>query len=640
MLSRGNTSIRPPVSSGRIQSCNNPVISLFLVFVFLALPALQGLIFAVDNTTTRPYRFGNPLYEPTFYNSPLDCGNIYFLSPSRHATMNLEDTGDLLGFNPELFHPDLVTAGRSVFISSFYSGPRGTRAFYRGRPFRDIRTGRSDLSQIPPALVGGVRSVHWGCLNGAIAPGVVIDIRPVELHSELPLTLITYREGFYDFAPVEFIHTRQVSEHSYLTAGGLLPSSDGRFANAHYSGHILHGQYQLALGASSSLDLAYMSSLNRTEIPFSVDGVNKTRRGDQDIMFIHNIADDAKIEVAAYRTESTTRIDTVDDYGRELGFRISTVFGHGGSYIRLCSLDGRLPGGTAYRLTEFEGSIGLKGDIGPAALWFVVGGYGWLPKKVGMVATTGWDVNIKRVGTFFIQLKQAVDPHSPEMMLAEYRTGRPRDDIEPVWELRPELPVMGTDKPVTVQRGGRFGIRRDVYFGELEVAGFGCLDIHPVIWGVKHDSTLTLVNLARRYYFGWQTGWLYDNAPYRVMVSLVNVTHRERSAVILPVTCQEPNLRLFWEAGYHRSFWDNDFEVDFSMSCRYFSDFDVYNPAEGNWETIGGAYPLDFKFTARIRHFNFYYGLHNWNSYQYYLVPGYKMMHREEYWGFNWLFLM
>ncbi len=603
--------------------------------VFCSLLMLTSVLSADDGTRDTT-RFGHPLFDPDYTVSPLDVGSIYCLSPIELAVLNIENCADLVGFNPELYHPDLVTAGRSAYISSVYSGPRGTRVFWRDRPFRDARTGRSDLSLLPPAAIGGVRSVHWGGLNGSVAPGAVIDLQPLDPRCRQPVTYLAHREGFYGFAPVEFIHARQTGKQSHITAGGLIPSSRGRFAHAEYTGHILYGQYQTGLSDRDDITIACMSNLDRREIPFS-EITNKTRRSDLDVDLVHRFGENRALKISTYRAESDEKLGDLKDYGREFGGNVRLQYGNSGIYGRLSRVEGYLPGGKHYRLTEFEGSLGWKSRFGPVGMQLLAGGYGWLPNRVRAVAAAAVDVQIGSLGQMFARVKQAVDPLSPEMMYAEYRGFRPWDEFEPAWYDSLSLPVIGTDKPPVLRYDGIAGVRRRIGAGTVEIAGFASVDRNPVVWSVKHETTIALANLAHRYSYGVKASFGFNRDPYRAMVSFVGVEHVEESSVITPLSYREPGFRLVWEAGWHKRFWSDQFETDVSLSGKYFDRFDAYGP--NGWERIGGAYPLDFRLTFRIRRMTLYYGVHNWNSYQYYLMPNYRMIHKEEYWGVNWLLI-
>ncbi|NQT33767.1 hypothetical protein HQ587_01150 [bacterium] len=614
---------------------------------YFTLIILTGLLLAVhpafsqisqtDEDEKVPFRFGHAFFNPDYLTTPLDNGNIFLLSPLRHATLNVENTGDFTGLRTELFHPDLATAGRPVFLSSLNGGLRGTRVLWNGRPFRDTRTCRSDLSLLPPAAIGGFRSVHWGGLGGVIAPGAVIDLMPLEPSNRMPLTYLTHRDGYYEFGPVEFIHSRQVSSRSHLIAGGFIPSSIGRLSHGVYTGHILYGRFTTRLDSITDLTLSYMSNTNRHEIPFTTTS-QKTQRNDLDITFRRENGNNSSSEISAYRAESKTRVGIPHDYWREIGAVFRSVRQNLGLYIRISHLDGILPGGSDYSLIEVESTAGYKKKAGRFNLWFLGGGSGYWIDRVKPVIATGSDIELGKSCLLFLQLKQSSDPHSPEIMFAEYLNvnERPFEEFEPGWKAQPDSAIIGRKLPVTLYYDGRIGIRQSFQFGTIEAAGFNIIEKNPVVWHTGTDSIITPFTIEDRNRYGWQASWRYDYKPFRGEISMTGIVSGEEFPDTI-ISYREPDFRLVFEAGWHRSFWNNEFETDISMSGKYIGKFDAYG--SNGREEIGGAYPLDFRFTFRIHHITIYWGLHNWNSYQYYLVPGYKMIHKEEYWGINWLLI-
>ncbi len=603
--------------------------------IWLAVLLFAGL--AVADTTDQPsILFGHPLFSPVYLTTPLDAGYIYTLTSIQRALLNVEHSGDLLGWDVGFFHPDLVTAGREVCLSSLGAGLSGTKLLWRGRPFRQLRTGRADLSLIPPSVVGGVRAVHWGGLSGVISPGAAIEFQPLQPQSNIPLTYLYHREGFYDFEPVEFIHTRRFGPGTRVSFGGFFPSSRGRFYHSAYSGQTLHGQLAIDLSAQEELSISYMFGKHKTEYPRDENIQITDNRGDLDLNYTTRMGDGAWFDLGLYRVESRIKQGGLREYNRELGLVGRIVRGGVGGYLRLSRLDASLPGGGDYGLSELEGSLSWRGDYGRLSAWFVGGGSGWWPDRLRPVAAAGIEADLTPFGTPFVHLKQAVDPHSLEMMFADYDTARVIEEYEPVWGRYPDCPIIGGTLPVTVTRGGRVGVRRALPLGILELSCFDRVELHPACWRLQGDSLITPVGLDRRETVGWEASYRFEWGPYRGYLALVDFQSESSPRMEVPTFHLEPDFRLVWEAGWHREFYNGDFETDLSFSGRYYGRYEAYPVGE---RSLGGAYPLDFKATARIRRFSIYWGLHNWNSYQYYLVPGYKMMHREEYWGIHWLLL-
>ena len=619
------------------------MIRLFAVYLSTILSLTT---FALSQTPDEPpVRFGHPLFNPNYTLSPLDGGDIYQLTSLERAVLNIEHSGDLLGNDIRFFHPDFVTAGRTVMLASLGSGVNGTRLLWRGRPFRDIGTGRANFDLMPLYSVGGIEAVHWGALDGVIGSGAVVQFQPLTLRYDQPVTVLYHRDGYYDFGPVEFIHSRRIGHNSYLSLGGFFPSSQGKFAHADYEGQTLHGEYVRRLGESTELTTAYMTGLHRVDIPFS-DITRTTHRDDLDLQLVLSPNDRSRYEIGVYRVENRISYNGDGEYGRDVGLVVRGESGSFGGYMRINRMDGRLIGDSDYDLTQWEGSIGWRDSVGFVDLWLLAGGYGWWMDRIKPVTAGGLEAEVPVIGTIFASGKRAVDPHSPEMMFAEYRVNRPDDperpvhDFDPTWNLYPELPVIGRTLPVTVNYGGNVGIRRNIRFGELELSGFRSVDRDIAVWSVDGDSVIIPKGLDQRTTTGWMLLWRWGkikNSPFRAMISMVGMNRFYEGVPEKSYWMEEPNFRLNWEIGWHRSFWDDQFETDILIGGRYFDSFYAYG--SNGIERIGGAYPLDIRFTGRIHRFTLFYGVHNWNAYPYYLVPGYKMMHKEEYWGIHWMML-
>ena len=152
---------------------------------------------------------------------------------------------------------------------------------------------------------------------------------------------------------------------------------------------------------------------------------------------------------------------------------------------------------------------------------------------------------------------------------------------------------------------------------------------------VVEGRTITPATIPRRVTVGGEADWSVNLEPFRARLNALKFERTHEFVGTVPAILAEPDLRLNWEIGWRRTFSEGSFEADISLSGSYFGSYDSYSPQ--GWQSIGGAYPLDLRFTMRIRNFTLYWGLHNWNSYQYDLAPGYRMMHKEEYWGIHWL---
>lgn len=561
-------------------------------------------------------------------------GSIKTLTLDERSTLNIEHSGDFIICTPGFFHPDLVTDGRIVTLSSAGFGGDGTRLLWQGRPWRNLRNGVAGFQLIPPLFVGGVRSVTVGSLSGCTAAGGVVEFSPASLQPLNPETYLHHRDGYYGFAPVEFVHARRVGSKTHLTFSGFFPSSAGRFENSRHTGHTLNVDIERKFSESSKLRLIYMDGVNRNGIPFS--NLKRTvKRSDLDLVYDLELGNEYKIELGGYRVDQIERITDYRNYGYDNGLRLKLTSMSVGLNLSFSELGLNQPESEHSRLSEFEGNVVIKREFGRINTSFMAGGYGWLPKRVRPTFTLGVDTDLSHIGSIYAVLQQAVEPHSPEMMSARYYGERPYDDLQAVWRAHPDMPITGQDLPVTISRKAQVGWRKQYGASSLEFSTFTRSDINAVYWAVEGDTLVTPRTVSERITVGIMSTCGIDVEPFRGVLNAMVFDRDQEILNNLPAVLAEPKFRFTWEVGWHNSFWDNDFEADISLSGKYYSEFDSYGP--NGWERIGGAYPLDFRLTARIRRFTLYWGLHNWNSYQYYLVPGYRMMHKEEYWGVYWL---
>mgnify|MGYP000318296368 CR=1 FL=1 len=578
--------------------------------------------------------FGPLTYQRSDSASRPDYGWILTLSPLHRAVFNIENAGDLLQWDQRFFHPDLVTAGREIALSAGGYGPDGTRLIWRARPWRNLRNSRADFQLLPPLFINRVRSTEAGSLGGYTAPGGIVEFAPLAIEKDTIATYLHHRDGYYGFAPVEFVHARRIADGMYLTFGGFFPASGGRFENSRLTGQTLFAELNAAVGAGSRLKASLMQVKNHNGIPF-IDRHRSIERSDFDLHFQVRTDETHLLEVAAYRFDRVEKFDDFRSYGWDGGVRLRYVGERLAGFARCEWIGLGLPVSTWVHETECEGSLTYSGRWGRFSGGMQVGLFGWFPRRVRPVLSVGVDLDLRPYGRPFAVVQQAVDPHSIEVMHADYRDSKPVDDLEPVWRVNPDLPITGLVLPVTVIRTATAGWHGESPLGKLTATAFIREDIHPHFWAVEGDSVIVPRSTPERRTVGGSMEWRVIRKPLRGGVMLTAMDRDHKYFEGSPAVCTEPEFRLIWDLGWHRTMFDGTFEIDLMLCGRYYDWYYGYG-LEG-WKRIGGAYPLGFQATARIGNFTIYWGLRNWNSYRYELVPGYRMMHKEEYWGIHWL---
>jgi hypothetical protein len=384
------------------------------------------------------------------------------------------------------------------------------------------------------------------------------------------------------------------------------------------------------------ISVSFQDGLHKTASPYRDHGT-KIHRTDFDASFQTSIPDllpaGSRFSGSLFRTETFTKRERNEFYGREWGIGSSMALN---SYLLSANAgktSGTLPGGTDYDLDNLELGISTGRVIGDYEIEASLGYDGDLPDRMAPSAQIDVKAKSGRVQPF-LSIELIPNPHSPEERFASYRSPRFEEPLQPLWEAHPTLPVKGSDLPLSSMRAAELGGSTRLFRGVLTVSGYFWDEANPAGWRLDGDTAIVWKEFPKRRALGWILDYQYMKEEWRGKISTIRL-NRDFSAD--DQLLAEPPFRLYAEIGRHKSYFNGAFETDILFSGKYIAQF--HSPAEIPGERLGGAYPLDARFTGRIGRFTFYYGLHNWNAYPYWLIPGYKMMHKEEYWGIDWLLL-
>lgn len=607
------------------------LLSLFFLFTLTAsfLPVL-----AEEKESDSPIRFGHPLFNEF---DTLDYQDPAYmrLTPGERAVLNLRHTVDLFSKDIRFYHPDLVTPGREALLSPLGAGLNWSKATWNGRSWRDARTNRAVLNLLPPMMIGSAESSIGGGTGGEFGFGL-LQLSPIEVTSRQALTSLHHREGFYGFAPVEFIHARPLSESSQLYLGGYFPVSTGRFPpHSGHKGQTLWSRYCKDWNEHRSLSISGIDGLHKVESPYQTT-TDHIHRNDIDLNYRMPLYS-RQIQFDFYRSESFYILDSMHTYGREwragIKYGQETLFGKFSAGQR----DILLSEGTLQSDVEVSGAVAFELSIHQVDISGAIGGEGVAPKRIRPVGTLTASMPLKQV-TLFGKLGQAVDTHSPEERFAQYRNFHLEEPLDPIRAASPASNLEGAVLPPTILHYGETGFVTPLFAGSLKATVYGWRETHSADWLPRLDTSsadwsLVWSEVADRSGEAWLGEYSWSEGEWRGNVSAVGV-YQSKAA---KSSFTEPPYRLQCEVGRHKFFYNGALEADFLLSGKYYSRF--HSILEQPGEKLGGAFPIDARFTGRIGRFTFYYGLHNLNSAKYSLIPGYKMMHKEEYWGIDWLLI-
>lgn len=582
------------------------------------------------DSTSFPCPFGPPFVQISRGSSEVGFGEEFDLSPSQAATWNIRHTGDLFQGDLRFFHPDLVVAGRPVRLSPDGLGAQYARVIWRGRPMRDPWTFQADLGWLPTAFVGSARTTHTGIIDGVAVSAGGAALEVVQPQTNQPVTYLHHRDGFYDFAPVEFVHTRLIGKQMRLTAGGFFPSSAGRWPHANYGGQSLLGQVERSWENGSQVSVAFNDGRLRAEVPWS-DSTRLLDRDELDLALSLPFGGHA-LEINAYDVRHRESYFGSGRGRRESGLVFRGKASRFFSSWRVSHFSGDVGEGHRIYRDELEVLVGGVRKTKAVRCGLGVGFSGWIQDQLepqGAVWVEGG--GLKR---WSWRLSAARTTPTPPL---ERFANQPADALQPLPSepfTEPERNLPGKASPLS---SVELTLSREWAGGLATATGFGWWTSRLVVGEAVPDSERKTLTADGAHLTGWRVAYRKIWGDWDGEVAAVGFQRRSRRMPQGGYFHPEPNLRASAAAGWHRSFFAGNLEADVRFTARWFGTFNAWSGA--SWEELGGAYPLDARATVRIRRFTFYYGLHNWNSFPYYLVPGYRMMHREEYWGIHWTLL-
>jgi len=595
--------------------------------LLLAATASADTTSVVDRFTL----FGSSFYDLTFPPAFLSSGDIYQLSSGDRAILNLTSAQDLLHNDSRFFVPSLASPGQYGFLSANGAGLDETRLLWRGRPFRNQGDNRAHFELLPIRGIGSVSAATYGILDGFLSGGGIIHADPVDPEANSPVTILSYRKGYYNYEPVEFVHSRRLGANSFGILGGFFPNADGRLEHSSQTGETVYGGFTQRLNPEQKLVVSLMTVRNAVQMPFT-DISRSTRRNDSDVEWRYDQHRGDGYRMNLYRSETGIEEGEGGEYGREWGLVVRMSRGVWGGMIRGAVVDGRLlAADKVYRLGEVEASFGGRF----AREWLscdISGGVtGWLPDRIGPTGFARIGGALWSGGGVYLSGKYTIDPHSPQVMFANYGTVRPVNPFDPAWGLSPDLPIKGEKLRVTRIYGGSFGVADTSRWGTIGLSLWNDRDEQSVVWGSVGDSVISPLSIQARSRIGWNGSYSGKFGYYRVFLSATGFNQTWDGFPAGGVAPLEPALRMVATVSWHRHFIENELETDIAASGFYLGGFNANT--EYGVVQIGNGIPFDLRATVRIKSFTLFYGLHNLNGSSYELIPGYKMMHKEEYWG-------
>ena len=554
--------------------------------------------------------------------------NIYETDSETFESIYYEDMGDILSTIPGVFQYDLGLFGQPLYIYNEMGTPR---VFLYGIPLNSHYTGLFDYNQMAPNYLKRI-ALDNGSDEGFISSEGAVNCTPRTFDPEIPYSRINYRDGYYGLGVVDFIFAQKLGAYRGFQIGGRISEFNGRRSNSAHKMEQFRSALYWRRPQSWDLTAVFITNRNKTQITNSTDR-RLAARSDIFLTAQDSLSQSSAV-VHYYFTED-------DYYGKpdplEEGYdlKLQRNFRHrsfqfrpslylnwyrvnsgNGSAENQASAVGNMT--TLYSISEnlsAEGALSLEAgrDNLPGAALTITAQIDEFSKA---------SLSLERSGKSPAFICRTYDLTAENVYLpGSYIWELPPDaEIEPNYNLDPEITN---------------AVRA---FGDFKIGEF--ISIKPSLFFKQLENHIRLYHTNGNTYF-----WLNDES-YNISGAGTDLFLGRRSGFGLKISYTLQLMderRNFIPASYgqcwidyrNRAFEDNlDYAIE--IHGRYIGE--RQGEIDEIHKTLGDDNIWGVRFTFKIGDFTLFWGNENIFAWQYEIIPGYKMIHREEVWGVNWIF--
>ena len=555
----------------------------------------------------------------------------YSLNTSDWESVYYEDLPDAIGLIPGFYHYDLALIGQQQY--SFNGGGDPVFTLF-GMPLNDALTGRFDHTLVSAGYVESLK-IGSGYNDGFISAGEIIQSSTHKIDPDLPYSRINYRDGYYGLGIADFIFAQRMGDYLGFQVGGKISEFNGRFGNSAHLGQQIRSSLYWYRPDGWNIRGTYISNNQRNEITHSLDRRLLTRSD----FFLNATADSTEhqtsITVHFYTSENDylNRPDQLEDAFRfkiirrmeTAGFSLRPMVYF--SWYRVKTGPGfeeNQPALTASLSAAKQISGGLTGSAA-ASLEY---GRDFLP-----ALSAGLDYALSQELKLGGKLSRSSRSPAPIHRIYNLQTSDFFLPGSPVWQAPAFFPVIANNdlQPETASEARLFS----------EIDLFSAVNLKAAVFYKYLENTIGLKwnNLSSNY-----TWYNAENTGLPGAEILLQTKRLKGFSFRTAQTFQNPDradnfIPRYWsnlQIDYSRRAGDTALIYTFEVHGKY------YGVREGEiggvYHTLGDDNVWGARFIFNIHDFTLYWGNENIFSRQYELIPGYKMMHREEIWGINWIF--
>ena len=556
---------------------------------------------------------------------------LYYSDSESWQFIYHDDAGEVMNSFPGIYHYDLGQLGQPLYLN----GPLGNgEVELFGIPMKSHYFDMTDYNLLPPGYLESV-SIYPSYHSGMLSADGIISVNPEKYFYDIPYTRLDFRDGYYGLGVVDFVMSQRIHQNYGFMFGGRVseymdgPSSGG------FRGTNLRGLFHWGFDSGTKADFVYLSNRNRAKILFTSTD-RKVFRTDFYLNVEQPLGESPIFFVSHYAHSEEKLSGSLNPLEQGFDFKVRRNFNIGKFVFQPSQLYSWYILGSGFgeniRQGESKSSLGIAYPIS---------------SKIKAIGAGSLTINQNVLPSISKKLEYAASDEYKYSATAAYSEKSPppytrisyddNDDLflpgTVVWQI-PSGYSVGGNENLNPQSTTSLRLFGDIKYGEF-------IRIKPSLFFKQTDDPLILLPVAGEESFIWDNGasTQLPGAETKIEFGRLNGFGMSLSYTYL----NQENLTNFipdnygyiWLDYQNRAFQD---ELLYTIGIHGKYVGERAGVIDNVYSSLGGDDIWGVRGTFTVSDFTLFYGNENLFSKRYYLVPGYKLMHREEVWGVRWIF--
>ncbi|MFH1009816.1 MAG: Plug domain-containing protein [bacterium] len=547
---------------------------------------------------------------------------------------NHEDLSDILRLFPGMYPQDLGTLGAPLYFLPWGLWPGQMRYTLDGLPLERRYDGLWDPGLLPVSEIDSI--VFESSPLSGLSPGAGgrINFATRELPVDSPLSEIRLREGYYDYGTVDFAHGQPIYRKLTFQLTGRLGWYRGLREQTGLRLTRIRGKLSFRPAKKWRLEALCFRTKSHCDSKLNESGQTLTRtEGQFSFLPTDSMSASFRPSLRFFLREDGERWGEPwrarDVSGGALLCVSSRKFGHhfqGTGLARFSSMN--FP--PTRKLGSHDIEVGLTDSVGVAnTVGIELGG--------GLRFEKGWDTPAQRYGlrgyvpiaktcVLFGGVQRLETFPSPLWMSSSYLLA------ERPLLLSPSLSNLGDSLvacPKEKQRSSQMesGVSADLGGAKLRIAALRIATENGFVPWTTASSQQSPTDSRWGGAFDGRIP-LYEGLSFETRWSFLWISKSDLQP--------SDDVRGFSRLYFDRTFFKAPLHIRTSLSHTYIGKHVSFSHQGA--KTLQPVHLVGLRISAQIGNFRIFWGTENIGARHYEYVPGFLMIRKEEYWGFDWIF--